>query len=105
MPANDHPNGDSYETQSERFGTGRSYVDMRETSAYRDEEIAPEVKAEVTYTFNETQIKQILADFVRRAYRVNAKSSDVIGSYREATHGSHFNSSPGYCKFTVKVNG
>ena len=109
MPANDHPNGGSYETQSDRFGSGRSYVDMREvSSAYQSERGKPgllNVQVEVSYTFNETQIKQILAEYVKDKFDKVVNIADIKGEYQSATYHNQLDSSPAYCKFVVKARG
>jgi len=107
LPANDHPNGGSYETQSDRFGSGRSYLDMRETSSVREsfDSDKPTVNVEVTYTFTEEQVKQILAQYVRETFDKMVTTKDVTGDYRAATYGGYNDSSPAYCKFVVKARG
>lgn len=67
----------------------------------------PVVKAERSFTFNEQDIKIILARYVEDHYPDchDISPTDVKGDYAKATYGSQLDMSPGYCRFTVTVRG
>ncbi len=67
----------------------------------------PKVNLERKFTFSENDIKAILAQYVEDEYDIKKEIplSDVSGNYAKATYGNQFDSSPGYCDFTVTVRG
>ena len=80
-------------------------IDMRELR-HIGERIKPIVTETRLFEFNEDQIKQVLAKYVAETYGVDVDAGKVIGDYRAADYsGGQFDHSPGYCKFTVKVDG
>jgi hypothetical protein len=67
----------------------------------------PAVSLERRFKFSENDIKSILARYVETEYDIDAEIplSDVKGEYAKAVFGNQFDSSPGYCDFTVTVRG
>jgi hypothetical protein len=67
----------------------------------------PKVSLERKFTFSENDIKAILARYIEVEYDIGKEIplSDVRGDYAKATYGNQFDSSPGYCDFTVTVRG
>jgi hypothetical protein len=90
--ASDHPSGGHYETQAERFGTGGVGTARK-----------PKVLVQQSFTFDEDQIKQILAEYVSSNFGVVASAADVDGDYSSGYHYNQFDSQSPYCKFTVTV--
>ena len=62
----------------------------------------PVMQVEMSVVFSEEQIKQILADYVKTHYDLDATTKNITGDFRAASY-SQFDNSPAYCKFTVKV--
>lgn len=95
-----------------------SHIDMREVGIGRPdyeihgmvkkpERAKPVVKLERKFTFSENDIKAILARYVEVEFDIDKEIplTDVKGDYTKATYGNQFDSSPGYCDFTVTVRG
>ncbi len=82
-------------------------IDMREAELHRLSGVRaqPVVKVERSFVFSEQNIKIILAKYIEDTYNVTVDPANVVGDYRHATYGSPLDNDPGYCKFTVKVNG
>lgn len=93
MPTFDD-SGFKYASQVDRLGT-----------SLKAERVKPRVQVEQTFTFNETEIKQILAQYVEDNYNKVVDVKDITGDYRQAEFHNQFDNSPGYCRFTVKVRG
>jgi hypothetical protein len=85
MPGYDHPNGGSYETQEERFGSGRNFTPTPRK---------PIVDVQRTVTFTETSIKN-----------EHIELKDISMSVKESKGYSQLDWQPESCKFTVRLKG
>jgi hypothetical protein len=88
-----------------------SVIDMREAGLHRlggvPARLKPTVSLERKFKFSENDIKAILARYIEVEYDIDKEIplSDVTGDYRAASYGGPYDSSPGYCDFTVTVRG
>jgi hypothetical protein len=96
MPGYDHPNGGSYETQEERFGSGRNFTPTPRK---------PIVDVQRTVTFTETSIKKLIQAYVKDTYNEHIELKDISMSVKESKGYSQLDWQPESCKFTVRLKG